>query len=122
MISFGDALKSFRANVYKHGDLWHCGVVCANDGQKRVTFKEAQQILNASSLKIFNISHSRYTIQTERGGLLRFYGPMDMMAGLNYPHIISMYTPDADGESSLRRYNRSSFIDDKDCVFHIAGL
>lgn len=122
MTTFGDALKKFRASVYKHGDLWQCSVICAFEGQRRVAFKEAQAILNASSLSIAKVSHTGMTIQVERGGVLRFHGPDSRLEGFNVPHMVVLFQPDAETESDLRAYNRSSFIEPEDLVFQVASL
>jgi hypothetical protein len=93
LITFGDALKAFRRNVYMFPDQWKTLVVCASGTQAKYAMGEAQSILNASSLPVQSFMHTTMRITTDRGGELQFVvvnGVPDTyrLASTRWPHII----------------------------------
>jgi hypothetical protein len=128
LISYGDALKAFRRNVYTHAVVgWHAAVICATHQQARYAMDEAKSILDASSLPVQSYMHTSMRITTDRGGRLNFFpvehGMLDRMQGLQFPHII-VVTPQIDTRERefLKYINRHHEIEERYYRFDEAML
>lgn len=118
LISFGDALKAFRRNVYTFPDRWRALVVCASHKQAEYAMHEARAVLNASSLPVQTYAPVSMKLTTSRGGEIKFVVVRELedanrLAG-EWPHIIvvSPALPD-DARAVLRSRLRHVDIEDR---------
>lgn len=94
-MKYTEALKAARRGIYVHGYLHRVAIVSTSDARLSIAMDEARQVLDASSLTIERISRPTMTIQTEKGGIFRFFRLNDRMDayaiyGVKYPHIIML--------------------------------
>lgn len=98
-----DSLKAMRRGIYVHGHLYRTAIIAPGDALLSCALHETKSLLEASSLQIERHNRATMTIQTERGGIIRFFrlaDSMDTLAirGVWYPHVIMLGS-----ESDYRR-------------------
>lgn len=117
LISFGDALKAFRRNVYTFPHEWRALVVCEGPPQVQYVFDEATRILEASSLKVENVLPMQRLIQVERGGEIRFTTTYNVVQGytkgIEVPHIMVCVEPSPQCLDILRLSLRHPDIEER---------
>jgi hypothetical protein len=116
-ITYGEALKAFRRNVYTFPEQWSAVVLCQGQPQLHCAMMEAFNILEASSLKVLGINKAANYISTERGGVVRFMRVEDaerQLQGVRVPHFIipALEVPERTMEV-VRMQNRHADIEDR---------
>ena len=94
-ITFHQALKQARRNIYVHPDAWRVAVMCDGNKQRNYAFDEARYALEASSIAVEDVDFMKYRINTERGGKFFFFDLPNpdhyQIAGNQFTHIIWLY-------------------------------
>jgi len=92
-MTFEQALKVLRRNVYLHGKDWRTAIIAPNKNTLGVAWDEAKALITASSLGIERMRWTTRAFELERGAIIRFYlvdSELDQfkLAGQQFTHII----------------------------------